>query len=174
MEPLDVANFNSRVELAHREAVYEDSYDLTHPGPDGPSIPDELLALLYIFLLDEGNLAAVETGETALPTRSKLSTSLVGQFLIEILRRREKEYGTTIEEDEGSIREANLPHRKAQAIQVRVGEKQVLRKAIEEAATFKASNKRMRGNDGHDEVVAIGTKRKGHRSEGDEKRARKK
>lgn len=50
LEPLNVTDMNKRTELAHREAIYEDSYDLAWPDPNGPSVPDELLALLYLFL----------------------------------------------------------------------------------------------------------------------------
>jgi SET domain-containing protein 6 len=50
LEPLDVTDIHKRTELAYREAVYEDSYDLACPDSNGPSVPDELLALLYLFL----------------------------------------------------------------------------------------------------------------------------
>ncbi|CZR58914.1 related to RMS1-regulatory protein [Phialocephala subalpina] len=153
--------------------IYEDSYDLAHPGPDGPSIPDELLALLYILLLDDEHFAAIQTSETALPSRSRLSTELVGQVLVKLLQLREQEYATTAEEDEALLQAGNLPHRKAMAVQVRFGEKQVLRQAIQEATTFAASNKRMRGQAKVREAVAGGTKRKVHQTEGEKKKVRK-
>ncbi|KAE8444387.1 hypothetical protein EG329_000587 [Mollisiaceae sp. DMI_Dod_QoI] len=172
-EPLGLPDSNKRIELAQREAVYEDSYDLAHPGPDGPSTPDELLALLYILLLDNENLAAIETSKSTLPSRSKLSTGLVGQVLATILQLREQEYATTLEEDEALLRAGNLPHRIAMAVQVRLGEKRVLRKAIQEAATFAGSNRRMRRQDGSNEAVVGGVKRRAHEIEGGKKRARK-
>ncbi|KUJ20210.1 SET domain-containing protein [Mollisia scopiformis] len=173
LEPLPLPDLNKRIELAQREAIYEDAYDLSHPDSDGPSIPDELLALLYILLLDNENLAAIKASEIALPSRSKLSTGLVGQVLIKLLELREREYATTLEEDELILQSKNLPHRKAMAVQVRHGEKQVLRKAIQEAATFTASDKRMRGQKRENEVVASGTKRRQHQTDGDNKKARK-
>lgn len=165
---------NLRIELAQREAVFEDSYDLAHPSPDGPSIPDELLALLYILLLDEENLVAIETSETALPSRLKLATVLVGQVLTKILQLREREYATTLEEDEAILRMGNLPNRKTMAIQVRHGEKEVLRRAMQEAATFTASDKRMVMPNTKDEVVSGGTKRKSRQPDGFTKRSRHK
>lgn len=173
LESLGDPEVNRRIELAHREGIYEDSYDLKHPGPDGPSIPDELLALLYILLLDKENLAAIDSSETALPSRSKLATELVGQVLVKIIQLREMEYATTAEEDESLLQAGHLPRRKAMAIQVRLGEKQLLRKAIQEATTFEASNKRMRGHHENKERPAGGTKRKGHRIEGEKRRVKK-
>jgi SET domain-containing protein 6 len=79
-----------------------------------------------------------------LPGRSKLATQLVGQVLVAILQLREKEYATSLEEDEALLSIGNLPNRTFMAIQVRHGEKAVLRAAIKEGAAFTGSNKRMR------------------------------
>lgn len=132
-----------QVELAEREGILEDSYDLSHPGPEGPSIPDELLALLYLILLDSQSLQAIHDSD-GLPSRSKLATELVGQVLVIVFRLREKEYATSLEDDESLLAAGNLPHRVNMAVQVRQGEKAVLRAAMREAATFTGSNKRMR------------------------------
>lgn len=142
---LNQQELDERVELAEREGVYEESYDLCRSGTDGPSIPDELLALLYLLLIDEENLAAITKSESSLPSRSKLATEMVGQVLIHLLRLRQKEYSTTIGEDEKILQEEHLPVRTVMAIQVRLGEKTVLREAIKEATSFTGSNRRMRG-----------------------------
>jgi len=68
-----------KVELAEREGIYEDSYDVSRSGPDGPSIPDELLALLYLILLNDESLEALYNSD-GLPSRSKLATELVGKY----------------------------------------------------------------------------------------------
>jgi hypothetical protein len=68
----------------------------------------------------------------------------VGQVLISIFRLREKEYATTLEEDEKLLQGGTLSNRTVMAVQVRLGEKKVLREAIREAETFAGSNKRMR------------------------------
>jgi SET domain-containing protein 6 len=132
-----------QVELAEREGIFEDSYDLSHPGPEAPSIPDELLALIYLILLNKQSLKALYDSD-ALPSRSKLATELVGKVLVALLQLREKEYATSLEEDEVLLRTGNLPHRTAMAVQVRHGEKTILRAAIKEARTFAGSNKQMR------------------------------
>ncbi|KAE9374505.1 SET domain-containing protein [Stipitochalara longipes BDJ] len=143
LDPLSQEDLDNRVELAEREGIFEDSYDLSHPGPEGPSIPDELLALLYLILLDNQSLQALYDSD-GLPSRSKLATELVGQVLVTVFQLREKEYATSLEDDEAILAVGNLPYRMDNAVQVRHGEKVVLRAAIREASTFIGSNKRMR------------------------------
>ena len=140
---------SNQVELAEREGIFEDSYDLSHPGPEQSSIPDELLALLYLVLLDDQNLKALYDSD-GLPSRSRLATELVGQVLVRLIQRREKEYATSLEEDDALLSTGHLPHRTIMAIQVRHGEKAVLRAAAKEASTFNGSNKRMRVAGGDD------------------------
>ncbi|KAH7321450.1 putative ribosomal N-lysine methyltransferase 4 [Rhexocercosporidium sp. MPI-PUGE-AT-0058] len=146
LQPLSREQLERRVELAQREGVYEDSYDICHPGPDGPSIPDELLGLLYLLLLDEENLAVIESSQTSMSSWSKLATSLVGQVLTIVLESRTKDYPTSIEEDRAILKAGNLTNRQAMAIQVRLGEKLVLEKAMQEAKSFSGSDKKMRLN----------------------------
>ena len=119
-------------------------YDVNFATPEDPAIPDELLALIYIFLLDEENLEALITSQSALPSRSKLASDLVGKLLALTLGQRESEYATTVEEDEKLLKAGRMRPRAAMAVQVRLGEKKVLRQAIEEALTFEGTNKRMR------------------------------
>jgi len=95
-------------------------------------------------LLDDENLAAISSSEASLPSRSKLATELVGQVLVVLLQTREQKYATLAEDDEELLRQNNLPNRTAMAVQVRLGEKKVLRAAMQEANLFSASNKRMR------------------------------
>ena len=127
-----------------REGVYEDSYDICHSSPDGPSIPDELLGLLYLLLLDAENLAAIESSQASMSSRSKLATALVGQVVAMVLESRAREYSTTIEEDRALLQASNLASRHRMAIQVRLGEKVVLQKASQEAKLFQGSDKKMR------------------------------
>jgi SET domain-containing protein 6 len=110
----------------------------------GTSIPDELLALLYLLLLDNESLAQISNSQTQLPGRSKLETGFIGICLVALLQLREHEYATTLEEDETLLAEEQS-YRTRLAIQVRLGEKKVLREAIQEARSFAGSNQRMRG-----------------------------
>lgn len=161
----------TRLELAEREGVYDDSFDLVHPGPDEPSIPDELLAFLYLLLLDESHLKAISDSESSLPSRSKLTTELAGQVLAILLQAREKQYLTTLEEDEELLKNDNLPVRTTMAIHVRSGEKKVLRAAMQEATTFSGGNHRMRLAPSK-ETMTRNAKRKGEEIEQPKKKGR--
>lgn len=102
------------------------------------------MALAYILLLGDEHFDAIESSETSLPSRSKTATELVGQILAELFRCRERDYPTTIQEDELMVRAGNSSHRTSMAIQVRSGEKRVLQEAISTAKTFTGSNRKMR------------------------------
>jgi SET domain-containing protein 6 len=145
LDPLTVAEAEKRMALADREGILEESYDVTVATSEENAIPDELLALLYILLIDSDNLEALATSQAALPSRSKLATELVGKVIAIALRHREAEYATTAEEDQMLLQMENLKPRAAMAIQVRHGEKQVLRRTMDEAMKFEATDKRMRG-----------------------------
>ncbi|KAK2628603.1 hypothetical protein QTJ16_001706 [Diplocarpon rosae] len=169
---LSSTEVEQRITLAQREGVYEESYDLSHTGSDGPGISDELLALLYLLLVDDENLLALEKSQALLPCRSKLATSLVGQVLAVVLQSRLQEYPTTIETDQMILQAGNLPLRKQMAVQVRLGEKLVLEKAIQESMSFTGDNNRMRLIDTRSSFGAESTK--GKRKKADSGAAKKK
>lgn len=141
---LDNGDLDKRIELCEREDIYDQSYDLKHTASNDPGIPDELLALLFILLLNEESLEKLSSSQTHLPSRSKLETETVGHVLVALLRLREREYPTMLEEDEALLKTEDLPHRTRMAVEVRLGEKRVLREAIQEAGAFSGSNKYMR------------------------------
>jgi SET domain-containing protein 6 len=160
IKPLSLSEIGHRIALAEREGVFEDSYDLCHPGADGPSISDQLLALVYLLLLDDENSKAIEKSQSALPSRSKLATEIVGKVLVKAIELREKEYATTLEEDEELLQAGKITGRTAMAVQVRHGEKIILRKAVQEALSFTASDKKMRVEQNVRRESSISSKRK--------------
>jgi SET domain-containing protein 6 len=139
------AEIDVRLELATREDVYEDSYDIAHANDEWPCIPDELVALIWLLLIDKETIASIQSSEMSLPSRSKMETELVGKVLQALLKRREQEYATTASQDDALLQNANLTHRARMAIKVRQGEKTVLSEAMREAAHFQGSSKRMLG-----------------------------
>lgn len=159
LAPLSQAQIKQRVDLAEREGVYEESYDILHANSDEPGISDELLALLYLLLVDEENLGSILNSQSGIPSRSKLATELVGRVLNVLIRARESEYKTTLEEDEALTNSGNLPYRTRMAVQVRLGEKKVLRQAIQEASSFRGSDKRMRLSQNINENESKGKRR---------------
>lgn len=141
---LDTADLEARLELARREDVYEDSYDISHASSEGPCLPAELIALTYLFIIDDKTLDSILNLDGGLPTRSKMTTELLGLVIGKLLRLREQEYATSLEEDDALLKAGFLSYRKEMAVKVRRGEKAVLREAMAEAASFQGINKRMR------------------------------
>ncbi|KFY71072.1 hypothetical protein V499_08724 [Pseudogymnoascus sp. VKM F-103] len=144
---LRASEIEARLELARREDVYEDAYDVGHATEEWPCISDELVALVYLLLVGEETLAAIQSSKMSLPSRSKMETELVGKALQRIFERREREYSTTVAEDENLLQAGNHSNRVQMAIQVRMGEKVVLREAKKEAGKFQGDNKRMLGRE---------------------------
>jgi SET domain-containing protein 6 len=136
---------DARVELAIREDVYEDSYDIVHANEEWSCIPDELVALVWLLVIDKETLASIQSSKTSLPSRSKMETELVGKVLQSLLKCREQEYATTASQDDAILQDTNPTYRTRMAIKVRQGEKHVLSEALGEAAKFQGSNKRMLG-----------------------------
>lgn len=134
---------DARVELAKREDVYEDSYDIAHADEEYPAIPDELVAFIWLLLVDKETFAALKSSKLSLPPRAKMETKLVGSVIQALLKRRASEYTTTAEEDDKLLEGTDLPHRTRMAIKVRQGEKFVLSEAEKEAGRFALENKRM-------------------------------
>lgn len=170
LSPLSEQEIARRISLADREGVYEDSYDVARSGSNVPAIPDELVALLFILLLNDENLEALASSKSSLPSRSKLSTKLVGQALAVLLYQRGREYETTLEEDEQLLQGAELSHRATMAVKIRMGEKLVLRKAAEEASNFEGDNKRMRPLE---QLHSENSKRKAEEMPGPKKKGRR-
>jgi SET domain-containing protein 6 len=175
LKELRKEDLDNRIRLAEREGVCEESYDFCHGGKDNPSIPDELLALLYLLLLNEESFTAISDSKSQMPSRSKMTTELVGHVLVALIDQREREYATTAEEDEEILLQGDLTIRKLMAVQVRHGEKKVLRAALKEARSFTGSNKRMRGVTNFEEDSENGNrKRKAVENTTSKKKARSK
>ncbi|CCU77361.1 hypothetical protein BGHDH14_bgh06714 [Blumeria hordei DH14] len=147
LNPMSEKDLNERIALAVREDVFEESYDIYHSFTDEPSIPEQLIALVYIILLKKRHFMAIDSSLETLPGRSKLCTGLVGQVLVVAFKKRETEYATSLAMDEEILKSSSLSRRMFMAVTVRLGEKRILQEAIQEASMFCASNKRMINND---------------------------
>jgi N-lysine methyltransferase SETD6 len=141
---LELADLDARLELARREDIYDDSYDIAHATSEEPCIPDELVALIYLLIIDDKAFTSILSSESTIPSRSKMTTELVGRVIENLLRLREAEYATTLEEDDALLIAGITSHRKEMAVKVRQGEKAVLREAMMEAASFQGANRHMR------------------------------
>ena len=80
---------------------------------------------MYLFCL---GIMAEQLDATVIPEMEK--TAQLRTAVLDVLGTRLAKYETSIEEDEGLLLRTDLPLRKRTAIEVRLGEKRILRKAI--------------------------------------------
>lgn len=140
--------------------ILEEGYDITNWPEDSKDaregFSDELIALVATLLLDNTEFERLRKKQK-LPKTEKL-TPEIAKVLLEVVKRRATEYPTTAEGDERIL--AELPQtdqdrslrRKAMAVQVRLGEKKVLRKAEELLGEY------LRSSQGSEAVVKAGEK----------------
>lgn len=173
LQPLTQAQLKRRLEIAEREGVYEDSFDVFHASADQTAISDEFAAFIFLLLASKETFDAIHSSQIAIPSRSKLTTELAGKVFVAILKAKLAEYATTAVEDEAILQEQNLPYRKKVAVQVRLGEKKVLQGAILEAETFQRNNKQMRVAQEEEEEKSNGKRKAEHQSSNARKKGRK-
>lgn len=116
----------ARLQLAAAWEVLQDGYDLSRPG-DGSFEFDQQLILTITALLLDTNAAKQATARTRTPNQppSFVLTKL-GLVLKEIMSRRLKAYRTTLAEDVALLEDLTVQGRRRMAIQVRLGEKEIL------------------------------------------------
>ena len=108
-----------KIQILEGEGVYDSAYDLSHPTPSSSAFPDELLILINLLLLPQA--------PRKLPKPKKTPQTVA--VLRRILAARLKEYPTRLENDEMVLQDSGLTLRKRLAIEVRLGEKRVLKEA---------------------------------------------
>ncbi|KAI5841367.1 hypothetical protein DFP73DRAFT_528444 [Morchella snyderi] len=121
---LDGSDKTERIDYLLDEDVLDDAFDI---GTD-LEISEEVLAVISNFLLTKGEFSVLKgKGKVAKPKK----TPEVAKVLEEILEKRLGEYGTTVEDDENLLCEEGAQGRKKIAIEVRLGEKKILKGALE-------------------------------------------
>lgn len=117
--------------------ILEDGYCIPRPSSEEPLadlLPDELLALLKTLTLTPDQLKQLKSKNKPPKPTFTLSEA---QLLLEVVQKRATQYSTSIEQDEeilSRFREMEVsaplegsPRRQKMAVQVRLGEKEILR-----------------------------------------------
>ncbi len=107
--------------------MLQDDYDLSRPPEDRPFEFDRSLLLTIIALLLDTNAAkqaTTRTGTLDHPPPFPLTT--LGLILREIISDRQKAYRTTLAEDIALLGDLAVQGRRRMAIEVRLGEKEIL------------------------------------------------
>lgn len=112
--------------------MYDDGYDLQHQ-PSGQAFQFEpaLLLMVYIFTMDSKTLEKSHAAGEALEPPSPQFTLDTALVLKKIIIQRRDEYNTSIAEDTVLLQDSALQGRRRMAIEVRLGEKEILGSALE-------------------------------------------
>ena len=126
---LSDGDIESKLEYLDEHGALEDGYDLCRPSFGEPAsfMSDELFVLMTIFVLSPDDFAQLRH-KGRLPKPS-LSTQ-VSKILIAAVRNRQREYTTSLEQDRELEAAGGQLGRKALALQVRIGEKEILSDAL--------------------------------------------
>ncbi|KAK6534745.1 hypothetical protein TWF281_006047 [Arthrobotrys megalospora] len=117
---------DSRIERLVEEELLEDSYDIEADG----AIPSEILIVIQAFLVDDATFQSY-VNEEKFPKAKK--DARTRDVMIETIRKRGEAFTTSREEDIGILETSAgaLGRRKRMAVEVRLGEKEILRKMEE-------------------------------------------
>lgn len=112
-----------RIDYLLDEGVLDDAFDI---GTDF-EIPEEVLAFVGCLLLSREEFVVLK-GKGKVPKARK--SREVGKVLEEVLETRLAGYGSSVEEDEGILKDENVQGRKRVAVEIRLGEKKILKGAL--------------------------------------------
>ncbi|BFZ61418.1 Ribosomal lysine N-methyltransferase 4 [Saitoella coloradoensis] len=135
-----------RIDYLLEEGVLEDGFDIDAAG----EVPEELLITIHTLQMGRLEFKRHRDAEKVPKPRK---TKKAQEILLSILDAREKEYPTTLEEDEAKLREANVSLNLRNALEVRIGEKRILKKCNEDVQSWateeaeKPKTKRSRDED---------------------------
>jgi len=119
-----------RIDILDEEGIFEEyssqnyrsNYYRAFEIPYSGKVPEEM----YLFCVA---MMAEELDTTTIPEVEK--TEQLRMAVLDVLGARLAKYETSIEDDEGLLLRTDLPLRKRMAIEVRLGEKRIIRKAVD-------------------------------------------
>ncbi|KAI9864542.1 MAG: hypothetical protein M1813_003031 [Trichoglossum hirsutum] len=153
-EHLEPGELEARIHMLEEEGFYDSAYDLSHRTPSSSAFPNELLILI--------NLLHLPQTPRKLPKPKKTHRTIAS--LQRILAARIREYPTKLEDDEALLQNGGLVPRKALAVEVRLGEKRVLKGAWLEIAGEAV------GGEGNEHLMDIDSQSLGMKREGEDLR----
>ncbi|KAL6713075.1 Ribosomal lysine N-methyltransferase 4 [Lecanora helva] len=122
---------SDRLELAASWGVLQDGYDLTRPsGNEAFQFGEDMVFTITALLLDANDFGQAMKDRPDCPPPSKFKT--INSVLKSIISTRQKDYRTTIAEDYDMLSDTTLQRRRRMAIEVRLGEKEILALAAED------------------------------------------
>lgn len=110
----------------YEAGLFDDAYDIAKDPSSCGSFPLPLIFTIWLLVADEKDTKAFKASPSSGP-RLNLK---VASVLREVLMDRQKEYATSIDQDRQLLEQPDLPIRQRLAIEVRLGEKEILHEAL--------------------------------------------
>ncbi|KAK6541592.1 hypothetical protein TWF694_007394 [Orbilia ellipsospora] len=112
----------SRIDKLVEEEILEDSYDIEADG----GIPSEILYVIQGFIVDDGIFQSYVQQEK-FPKAKK--DAITRDVILEVIEKRREMYRTTVDDDVALLNsDTELAKRKKMAVEVRLGEKEILKR----------------------------------------------
>jgi len=143
-------DLHKRLEYLEDKDVLDDGYDIgrremARQGQDDKDdhseiplsssmFPPELVLLLRVLLAGQTEYKKLKSLSEE---RDALLWVDIANVMVEVATRRIKQYMTSVEEDESMLQDSNIHGRRKAAIEVRLGEKEILKEMWEEAQKLK-------------------------------------
>ncbi|SLM39026.1 SET domain [Lasallia pustulata] len=124
---LQVAERDTRLEGLERHKVLEEGYDITRQPIDKYWFDEALLSLINGLTMDANSFKAlIIANKPPKPQANRAVISVLGKAI----RSRQNDYATSIAEDNVLLQDPEIQGRRRMAVEVRLGEKQILRAAL--------------------------------------------
>lgn len=124
-----------RLEYLDEQGILEDGYDISRPATNQPDLSDmlapEMLILLATLLMPQPDFAALKRKDK-LPKPKLLPP--FSTLLTAVLNARIAQYPTSLAEDRAARQQ--LSGRAAMAVDVRIGEKEILQAALQDLVVY--------------------------------------
>ena len=121
------------IESVHSEegdyqgSIFEEAYDVAAKPSRSGFFPLPLVCTIWLLVAED---AEVEALKATRPLKPRMNLK-VAWVLRAVLANRQKDYPTSIDEDEKMLEQTDLPVRLRLAVEVRLGEKMILHAALE-------------------------------------------
>ncbi|KAI9796233.1 MAG: hypothetical protein M1835_004495 [Candelina submexicana] len=158
--PLELGELDSRLAYLSSEGWLDDGYDISRAIVSSSVFPLDLVALVRTLLLSPAVFSKTRAKKQSAQACITLEVAEVLQSLV---LKRQADYSTSVDEDKSMLQDPFIERRKKLAVQVRIGEKEILRQALAELRAFIADARRTKSSIAHkrdaDEHVDEGVKK---------------
>ncbi|KAI9700444.1 MAG: hypothetical protein M1836_002459 [Candelina mexicana] len=141
--PLELGELDSRLAYLSSEGWLDDGYDISRAIVSSSVFPLNLVALVRTLLLSPAVFSTMRANKQS---AQACITSEVAEVLQSLVLKRQADYSTSVDEDKSMLQDPFIEGRKKLAVQIRIGEKEILRQALAELQAFVADARRTKSS----------------------------